>query len=355
MTRQIFFSGLARLLPFLANDKANTLASLFRRTTGNSSAKWQGYLTHYERHFASRRHEPISLLEIGVQGGGSLEIWATYFKQATHIVGCDIDPACGELGFSDPRIQVVIGDINDDQTMQGIQAQSASFDIIIDDGSHQSQDIIKSFLNLFPCLSDGGVYLIEDLHCSYWDSYGGGLFHPQSAISFFKKIVDTVNRPVWGVSVDENQFFSAFKSVIEQRIELDNWEFLAHIHSIEFANSMCIIQKKAPSKNDTGQLLLSGQDALNQTSAHHYLATELVVPDQSANILALPSQPGSTTDEPLLRAYEELARLKTQNTQLTTQYYESTKKFYEESVKVQALELQLKTLQAQNLKHPEQN
>ena len=37
------------------------------------------------------------------------------------------------------------------------------FDIIIDDGSHDPKDQIKSFESLFPSLKCGGVYVVEDI------------------------------------------------------------------------------------------------------------------------------------------------------------------------------------------------
>ena len=49
---------------------------------GKISDKWNLYLDIYERIFCSLRNKPISLLEIGIQNGGSLEIWASYFSLA---------------------------------------------------------------------------------------------------------------------------------------------------------------------------------------------------------------------------------------------------------------------------------
>ena len=45
---------------------------------------------------------------------------------------------------------------------------------MIDDGSHRSADILARFDLLFPILAAGGLYVIEDLHCSYRADFGGG-------------------------------------------------------------------------------------------------------------------------------------------------------------------------------------
>ena len=41
------------------------------------------------------------------------------------------------------------------------------FDIIIDDGSHASKDILKTLSFFYDKLSDDGIYIIEDLHSNY--------------------------------------------------------------------------------------------------------------------------------------------------------------------------------------------
>jgi len=349
--------------PFLQPKPAQALSTLFQRETGKPAAKWQGYLKHYDRHLSRLKDQPLRLLEIGVQAGGSLEVWAQYFKSATLIIGSDIDPACGALRYDDPRIKVLIGDINNPETLRSLSALTDTLDVVIDDGSHHSSDIIRSFIKLFPRLAEDGTYLIEDLHCSYWESYGGGLYDPFSAIAFFKKIVDLVNRPVWGVDVAAKDFLAEFSAILgeaspETAMSEIDWRFLDDIHAIEFVNSICIIHKRAATHNALGALVLSGAP-----SPHHYVAAEMTVPDQSANVFASPfSQQGDTQ---LLHAREEIARLKKQNSaltaqiyeltklkidniNLTSQFYEATKKFYDASVTIQQLEFKLKQLEQPN-------
>src|SRR5690606_32935288 len=49
------------------------------------------------------------------------------------------------------------------------------FDLVIDDGSHKNAHMLKSLEMIFPHLKPGGLYVVEDIHTSYWDSYGGKL------------------------------------------------------------------------------------------------------------------------------------------------------------------------------------
>ncbi len=176
-----------------STPKKKTLKQLYATHRGKVSDKWSSYLPEYQRIFAEYRDKPVRLLEIGVQNGGSLEIWSQYFPNARKIVGCDIDSACAQLIYDDPRIAVVIGDANSDATQEAILGHAAAFHIIIDDGSHRSSDVVKSFARYFPRLAYGGVFIAEDLHCSYWREYEGGLYDPFSSITFFKRLADTVN------------------------------------------------------------------------------------------------------------------------------------------------------------------
>lgn len=63
-----------------------SLAQLYATHEGFVSDKWDIYLSEYERLFNRLRSEPVSVLEIGVQNGGSVEIWSKYFPNATSII-----------------------------------------------------------------------------------------------------------------------------------------------------------------------------------------------------------------------------------------------------------------------------
>ncbi len=123
----------------------SALAKLYSRHQGKLSDKWSIYISAYERLFSELKDRLARILEIGIQNGGSLGIWSEYFPQASKIVGCDINEARRQLTYSDPRITVIVGDINSDVTEQANAAQSQEFELIIEDGSHRSGDIIRSF------------------------------------------------------------------------------------------------------------------------------------------------------------------------------------------------------------------
>jgi glycosyltransferase involved in cell wall biosynthesis len=236
-----------------------TLRKLYEQHEGYVSDKWSIYLEEYDRLFSPFRERPISILEIGVQNGGSLLIWSKYFASALHIVGCDINPDCSKLRFTDPRIAVVIGDANTDDVESIIATSSAHFDLVVDDGSHNSSDIVRSFPRYFERLSDGGLYVAEDLHCSYWAAFEGGLFDPTSSISFFKQLADVVNFEHWGNSKVRSDLLHGFGRQYGTALSED---LLAQVHSVEFVNSMCIVKKRAPAQNVLGRRIVAGDEAL---------------------------------------------------------------------------------------------
>lgn len=232
-----------------------TINDLHRNQTGKSSDKWASYLPVFDRIFLPFRDDSLRLLEVGVQNGGSLEVWAKYFSNAEKIVGCDIDPRCGSLVYDDHRISIVVGDVNAESTFNEIRAHSGAFDIIIDDGSHQSDDIFKAFVNYFQILKPGGIYVVEDTHTLYWDDYQGGILKQTTAHSFFKLFVDVINYQHWQDDLSIKNLFATFFPIKNIPSFLtEGW-----VEGIEFYNSMVIVRKsRLASHSKLGERLVVG-------------------------------------------------------------------------------------------------
>lgn len=111
-----------------------------------------GYCPHYEEHFAALRLEPVTLLEIGVQSGASLRMWADWFPNAI-VYGIDNDPAAV---VNEGRISTITCNV---RTFD----PDRLYDIVIDDGSHADADITEAFAILWPYVKFGGWYVVEDL------------------------------------------------------------------------------------------------------------------------------------------------------------------------------------------------
>jgi len=96
------------------------------------------YLQFYENLFATIRHEPVRLLELGVgswehpddsgYGSHSLRMWREYFPQG-QIVGLDI---LDKSAVADDRISIARGSQTDETLLRELVSAYGPFDIVID-------------------------------------------------------------------------------------------------------------------------------------------------------------------------------------------------------------------------------
>lgn len=135
--------------------------------------KWINYFPIYEKWFAPYRGKDIVFVEVGVQNGGSAQMWRNYFGKDAKIVGIDINPKCKEL--EEDGISVEIGSQDDPKFWATFREKYPRVDILLDDGGHQMNQQIVTFREMFPHIKDGGLYMCEDCHTSYWEKCGGGV------------------------------------------------------------------------------------------------------------------------------------------------------------------------------------
>ena len=173
------------------STEENPLLTAFMRTGGRVVHKWVDYFDVYHRYFARFRGMPITFLEVGVQNGGSLRMWREYFGPQARLIGVDVDPRCKSM--EEDGFEIWIGDQADPEFWREFLAKNSSLDIVLDDGGHTMDQQINTFNALFPALVDGGVFLCEDTHTSYFPSYGGGLHHKGSFHEYVKGLIDEMH------------------------------------------------------------------------------------------------------------------------------------------------------------------
>lgn len=170
---------------------SNPLLQDFIANGGRSIHKWVDYFEVYHRAFSRYRGRPITFVEIGVQNGGSTHMWRRYFGDQAKIIGVDIDPRCKAL--EDDGFEIWIGDQADPKFWEAFCKKHPEVDVILDDGGHTMQQQIVTFEALFPILRQGGTYLCEDTHTSYFPAHGGGLGRPDSFLEYIKRLVDEMH------------------------------------------------------------------------------------------------------------------------------------------------------------------
>lgn len=176
------------------------------------------YDRFYEVYLNNFREKEIALLEIGSgKNFESFNMWHEYFPQG-RIFCMDIDEEKEEEWG-----QVFKGDQSSPSDLFKLKDRIKTCDIIIDDGSHVPEHQINTFVYLFKnLLNPGGIYIIEDIECSFWN--------PESEIYGYKSGSYNILNFLSLVPYEVNSEFSGIKNRLE-------------ISSITYGHN-CIIMKK---------------------------------------------------------------------------------------------------------------
>ena len=125
------------------------------------------YLPVYEHKLAPRRETAKKVLEIGIQRGGSLKLWADYFPNA-EVYGLDIQNGVPDCCKGNPRIRVLQGNAYDIRAVKEFLNKGMYFDVIIDDGSHTLDAMVFFTKYYSQLLAPGGVLICEDIPTPDW-------------------------------------------------------------------------------------------------------------------------------------------------------------------------------------------
>lgn len=169
----------------------NELEIYFENNQERLMHKYQHYFDVYDRYFNAYKNKKVTIVEIGISHGGSLQMWKRYFGKNATIWGIDIDPRCKSL--EEENIHVLIGSQEDPDFLQSAIEKIGPIDILIDDGGHTQNQQQISFEILFDAINSNGIYLCEDTHTSYWNTYGGGHKRKGSFTEYAKNLIDQIN------------------------------------------------------------------------------------------------------------------------------------------------------------------
>lgn len=156
------------------SESNGPLTQLANRFGSDKGSRKHRYTELYDLLFLPFRDRPITFLEMGLLIGGpehgndpgretrdapSVRMWLEYFREA-QIIGLDISDFSW---LKHDRFRSIQCDMDDRANIARAAADIGSFDIAIDDASHASHHQQNAFLELFPRLNSGGLYIIEDL------------------------------------------------------------------------------------------------------------------------------------------------------------------------------------------------
>jgi hypothetical protein len=166
----------------------STLLEIAGKYPTDKGPTGHNYIEKYEMFFEASRNQKLKILEIGVDKGYSVKMWKEYFPQG-EIYAIDI---VDKKEYEEDRITIGVGSQNDPEFLNSFNATYGPFDIIIDDGSHINSDMTFSFNHLFPLLKAGGLYVVEDIHASYWSWVQ--LDGSENFTNRVKHLLDSVNK-----------------------------------------------------------------------------------------------------------------------------------------------------------------
>lgn len=132
------------------------------QTTDKGST--HSYLEIYESLFSSRRNTVKRVIEIGVERGGSIKLWAEYFPTA-EVVGFDI-----KLNVTpyNQRVKLFQGNAYNTTLVAQLIQKGIYADVIIDDGPHTLESMVFFVKYYSQLLAPGGVLIVEDIPDPLW-------------------------------------------------------------------------------------------------------------------------------------------------------------------------------------------
>lgn len=130
-----------------------------------------GYLPSYLR-IAAELGPVARVCEVGVYQGDGLDMFQALFPGGL-IAGVDADPGCR---WPDGTIRVVSGQ-TDPALPARLAEHAVAWDLIVDDASHSGVFTAATHKLLWPLITPGGFYVIEDwmVGLSGWPGYDGSM------------------------------------------------------------------------------------------------------------------------------------------------------------------------------------
>lgn len=153
-----------------ARIEADT-ADLLRawRESPEPSLKLDNYFEIYAQLFGHLRGTACTFVEIGVLKGGSLYMWRDWLGPQARIIGIDMNPAARR--WADHGFEIFIGDQGDPEFVRQTLAAIGQFDVLLDDGGHQSCQQIVTAIEAIRHARQRCLVVVEDTHTSFMSQF----------------------------------------------------------------------------------------------------------------------------------------------------------------------------------------
>ena len=188
------------------------------------STKISTYFFAYAELFSQYRNTSCVFIETGILGGGSLFMWREWLGPEARIIGIDLNPAANK--WKDFGFEIYIGDQGDPDFWNRTLKQIGEFDVLLDDGGHQSFQQIVTTTEALRHASNKCIIAIEDTHTSFMNDFKA--HQDNTFLKFAKDSTDIIT--VRGASM--------YPGRIKPPNNIDIFELYKNIYSIQFFNSL---------------------------------------------------------------------------------------------------------------------
>lgn len=199
------------------------------------STKHSTYFEVYEKLFTKFRNKKVTLVEVGVLNGGSLELWQKYLGNDAKIIGIDFNPSAKK--FNKDNIDIFIGDQSSKKFWENFYDKVGNIDILIDDGGHENFMQAQTVVSSLDHINEDGVIIIEDTHSSYLKEFGNPSKY--SFINYCYFIVENINMRFFKKNNEDKNLIQKniwsiefFESIVALNISKKK----SNILSVEYSN-----------------------------------------------------------------------------------------------------------------------
>ena len=133
------------------------------------SLKVTSYFPIYANLFQHLRGTNCTFIETGILDGGSLHMWRKWLSDSARIIGIDLNPEAEkwcEAGF-----EIYIGDQGDPEFWKNCFKKIGKFDVLLDDGGHQSFQQIITVIEALKVDNDNCLIVVEDTHSCFMNEF----------------------------------------------------------------------------------------------------------------------------------------------------------------------------------------
>lgn len=185
-------------------------------------------------------------------------MWKQYFPNA-NIIGADINVSCRQ--WAEDRVTIEIGSQDDPEFLDALIGKYQPF-IIIDDGSHVDYHVLFTFERLFPCLPQGGYYVIEDayMHFRKRENPPAGYFNISLQDYFLKIASNKVRR--WSEPTENH-------GMVRYLLDM--------VQSIQFVAGAIVIRKTPAKPQNAAVVAAAGALAGESTLPRHWFGAAGII------------------------------------------------------------------------------